>query len=63
VRDVHRARAAGLATTRASVVRFTDADDIPRPDYLEAGVPLLDDPVLEFVDSDCERFGDQAGRD
>ena len=62
VRDVHRARAAGLAATRASLVRFLDADDSLPPDYLEAGVPLLDDPVLEFVDSDCERFGDQAGR-
>ena len=62
VRDVHRARAAGLAATLASVVCFLDADDSLPPDYLEAGVPLLDDPVLEFVDSDCERFGDQTGR-
>ncbi len=62
VRDVHRARAAGLAATRASVVCFLDADDILPPDYLEAGVPLLDNPAVGIVYSDVERFGDQTGR-
>ena len=64
VRDVHRARAAGLAATRASLVCFLDADDIPPPDCLEAGVPLLDsqldNPAVGIVSSDEERFGDQT---
>ncbi len=62
VRDVHRARAAGLATTRAGVVCFLDADDILPPDYLEVGVPLFDNPALGIVYSDVELFGDQTGR-
>ena len=61
-RDVHRTRAAGLATTRASLVCFLDADDILPPDYLEAGVPLFDNPALGIVYSDVEHFGDQTGR-
>ena len=64
VRDVHRARAAGLAATRASVVCFVDAEDILPPDCLEAGVPLLDsqldNPAVGIVSSDEERFGDQT---
>jgi hypothetical protein len=62
VRDIHRARAAGLAATRASVVCFPDADDILPSDDLEAGVPLLDEPAVGIVYSDVERFGDQTGR-
>ncbi len=62
VRDVHRARGAGLADTRAGVVCFLDADDILPPDYLEAGVRLFDAPAVGIVYSDVELFGDQTGR-
>jgi glycosyltransferase involved in cell wall biosynthesis len=62
VRDVHRARAAGWAATRASLVCFLDADDILPPDDLEAGVPLWDDPAVGIESADVERFGDQTGR-
>ena len=62
VRDVHRARAAGLAATRASLVCFLDADDILPPDYLEAGIPLFDNPPIGIVYSDVELFGNQSGR-
>lgn len=61
-RHVHQAREAGLAATTAPAVCFLDADDRLPSDYLERGLPLLNDRRVGIVYSDIAYFGDRADK-
>jgi len=59
-RNVHNARLDGLARTSARFVVFLDADDLLPLDYLEKGLPLLDEHTVGSVYSDMQCFGNSA---
>ncbi|MDR3638686.1 MAG: glycosyltransferase family A protein [Isosphaeraceae bacterium] len=51
------ARKGGFEATQGDALVWLDADDTLPPDYLELGVPLLEDRRIGFVYSDVQEFG------
>lgn len=55
--NVNAARRAGFEATTAPIVCFLDADDVLPADYLDAGLPLFEQPNVGIVYSDARAFG------
>lgn len=52
----YAARNAGIAVAKSEVLAFTDADCIPREDWLENGLRLLADDRCDLVGGEIEMF-------